>query len=96
MEIYIRNPNSGCSFFMHLQERDALERRPLEMKHTNSSTLSHVVSEYYKVMEVYLLNPRSGCLFFMHLQEGDALERHPLEMKYTYPSTLDHVVSEYV
>ena len=46
MKVYLQNPRSGCLFFMHLQEGDALRRRPLEMRYTYPSNLSHVVSEY--------------------------------------------------
>ena len=84
------------ALFMHLQERDALRKCPLEMKHTYPNTLSHVVSENIYGYGIYLQNPSNGCSFFMHLQERDALGKRPLEMKYTYPNTLSHVVSEYI
>ena len=46
IRVYLQNPRSGFLLFMHLQEGNALRRRPLEMKYTYPSNLSHVVSEY--------------------------------------------------
>ena len=73
MGVQSQNPRSGCLFFMHLQEGDALERRPLEMKHTYPSTLSHVVSEYIRLWEFIPKTP--GVVACFHAPSGGRLPR---------------------